>query len=90
MFKIIFIFIAIGSCLLFLPDSKAKKSILINGKPIVCNREAYNCTAYDGPYLEKRLNSCADVKTVWVTCKGDVHGLDGDNDGHPCEECPSW
>lgn len=60
--------------------------VLINGKPIICNHEAYNCPSYDGKFKHKRLKSCEDVKIVWSVCKGDPHGLDADKDGTPCDK----
>lgn len=68
--------------------SSLENTSLANGKPIVCDRDAYNCPAYSGPYQKKRLESCEDVHRVWRACGTDVHGLDDDGDGYPCEkEC---
>jgi hypothetical protein len=66
--------------------AKSIKKSEINGKKIVCSKEAYNCPSYKGKKAWKRLKSCADVKIVWQACKSDVHGLDKDNDGKPCEK----
>lgn len=63
----------------------AETSIMINGSPIICDYEAYNCPGYRGKYKEKRLKTCKDVKTVWQTCPDDPHDLDRDGDGRPCE-----
>ena len=70
--------------LLFLLLFSCNEKPFINGKPIECRVEAYNCPSYRGPYQEKRLKSCKDVKTVWEYCKTDVHDLDRDGDG-PCD-----
>lgn len=66
--------------------SLSEESILINGKPVECKKEAYNCPSYKGKKVWKRLNNCDEVRIVWNTCSGDVHGLDRDNDGKPCEK----
>jgi beta-lactamase superfamily II metal-dependent hydrolase len=41
-----------------------------------CSRNQYNCGDF---------SSCADVMAVFTACPGDPNGLDGDNDGTPCE-----
>jgi hypothetical protein len=61
------------------------KEPMINGRPLNCSREAYNCPSYKGKYQHKTLKNCDDVKLVWSICERDVHDLDRDNDGHPCE-----
>ena len=53
---------------------------------IICNRETYNCPSYGGKYQEKRLNNCKEVSEVWNKCGSDIHRLDGDDDGRPCEK----
>lgn len=73
-------------CPLCHADVAAKRqAVLINGAPIICDHEAYNCPSYRGKYQNKRLKNCEDVRLVWDTCKTDVHGLDQDGDGKPCE-----
>ena len=76
----------IATLILISSTSLAKDEPVINGKPIICNREAYNCPSYKGKYQSKRLRTCKDVKTVFNYCEGDPHGLDRDSDGIPCEE----
>lgn len=66
--------------------AKNKNKPMVNGTPIICDKEAYNCPDYKGPYQNKRLKSCADVQLVWKTCKTDIHDLDRDHDGIPCEK----
>ncbi|MFT6068946.1 MAG: hypothetical protein ACJAT2_003775 [Bacteriovoracaceae bacterium] len=55
-------------------------------KGIICTKETYNCPSYTGKYQGKRLKNCKAVLRVWKKCKRDVHGLDSDNDGWPCEK----
>ena len=55
-------------------------------KGIICTKETYNCPSYKGKYQSKRLKDCKAVKKVWNECKRDVHRLDSDNDGWPCEK----
>jgi hypothetical protein len=64
----------------------ANDHILINGKLLDCNNEVYNCPSYNGKYVNKRLKSCIDVETVWKNCKSDIHDLDRDKDGKPCDK----
>lgn len=66
--------------------TSAREKVLINGAPIICDREAYNCPSYTGPHKNKKLKNCKDVKLVWETCKSDVHDLDRDRDRKPCED----
>lgn len=67
------------------PKRAPAASFLVNGAPIICSREAYNCpSAKKGP-KHKRLSGCEDVRRVWLACKRDVHRLDGDRMGKPCE-----
>ncbi len=84
--KIIIILTFSGLLLFFLISIESNRNVLVNGKPIICSREAYNCPSYDGPLQNKRLKNCDDVKLVWEKCKKDVHGLDEDMDGIPCEK----
>jgi hypothetical protein len=79
------IIIMLFSSIIFNSCVSAEK-IMINDAPVVCDKEAYNCPSYKGPYQNKRLKSCKDVMLVWKTCKSDVHDLDRDGDGKPCEE----
>lgn len=66
--------------------SKDKSDIIIKSKPIICDHEEYNCPSAKGNKPWKRLKNCTEVKMVWETCQKDVHGLDRDKDGIPCEE----
>ncbi|QDG52147.1 nuclease [Persicimonas caeni] len=43
---------------------------------VVCSYDAYNCGDF---------SSCAQVMQVFRACEGDVHKLDRDKDGVPCE-----
>jgi hypothetical protein len=43
---------------------------------VECSHDAYNC----GDFA-----TCADVRRVFDACPTDVHGLDRDDDGVPCE-----
>jgi len=43
---------------------------------IVCSSDYYNCGDF---------SLCSEVMEIFEYCGGDVHGLDGDNDGVPCE-----
>lgn len=43
---------------------------------IVCSYNAYNCEDF---------SSCLEVMEVFNTCNNDIHYLDGDDDGIPCE-----
>jgi hypothetical protein len=43
---------------------------------VECSYDAYNCGDFD---------TCAEVRRVFDACPTDVHGLDRDNDGVPCE-----
>lgn len=66
--------------------SARDNTTIVNGNPINCSHEAYNCPSYTGKYQSKRLKNCDEVRIVWDTCKDDVHDLDRDNDGKPCEK----
>ena len=41
-----------------------------------CDENTYDCEDF---------NSCQEVMDVFTYCKDDVHYLDGDDDGIPCE-----
>jgi len=43
---------------------------------IVCSYNAYNCDDF---------STCSEVMKVFNTCRNDIHYLDGDDDGIPCE-----
>lgn len=77
------LFLSVLSC------SVIDSAPLINGKPINCDYEAYNCPSYRGSYGWKRLQNCSDVETVWNACQADIHDLDRDGDKQPCQnDCP--
>ncbi len=57
----------------------------VNGKSLVCGVDFYNCPSYRGNKRVGRLTSCKDVRLVFKSCRGDVHGLDADNDGYACD-----
>ena len=67
--------------------AKTSSGVRFTGaKEIICTKEAYNCPSYKGPNAYKRLAGCEEVRMVWKTCKIDIHDLDRDKDGSPCEE----
>lgn len=64
---------------------------LSDGRRVTCRGEAFNCPnpSYTRN-VHKKLKTCADVALVFRTCnerqRRDVHGLDTNDDGRPCEE----
>ena len=43
---------------------------------IICDYNAYNCEDF---------STCSEVMEIFYVCGYDVHYLDGDDDGIPCE-----
>jgi len=43
---------------------------------IICSSDYYNCGDF---------NTCSEVMEIFNTCNSDIHGLDGDDNGIPCE-----
>lgn len=95
MMKLIFCLSIIVSALLSVSCSKtsssdaeqiAMESSRFVGSPIVCNHDVYNCPSSSDP---SRSLNCREVSEVWNACGPDIHRLDGNNDGRPCEsDCP--
>ena len=46
-------------------------------KAVSCSSDTYNCGDF---------KTCSDVMNVFNACPGDPHGLDGNDDGVPCEK----
>lgn|GEM_PF-2186901 len=42
-----------------------------------CSVDMYDCAEFD---------SCFEAMNIYTACKDDVHWLDGDGDGVPCED----
>lgn len=84
---IISLAISVFNCSYAKAGSKARLS---DGREVLCDSERYNCPSPSykrNP--KKKLRNCADVKLVFQTCQNeqgrDVHDLDRDGDGHPCD-----
>lgn len=53
-----------------------EEEVIVSQEEYVCSSNVYNCGDF---------SSCLEVMEVFNTCSYDVHRLDGDNDGIPCE-----
>ncbi len=79
------LFVCIGIILLAFGAKGAGIAKLSNGELVNCKFNTYNCPSRNKKD-KKRLRNCKDVKKVWNSCKYDIHLLDRDKDGIPCEE----
>lgn len=60
-------------------------SLRVNNQEVICDYNTYNC---------EDLKTQSFARTVMIHCMeqrmGDIHHLDGDSDGVPCEHLPPY
>lgn len=64
-----------------LTTKPAPTKVVPTPRPVAnCSADSFNCSDF---------SSCSEVMSVFNACPGDPHGLDGDDDGVPCESLRS-
>ncbi|MFH1365513.1 MAG: thermonuclease family protein [archaeon] len=56
--------------------AEIKQETSSSSSDVICSYDAYNCGDF---------STCSEVMRVFNVCNSDVHGLDRDSDGIPCE-----